>query len=164
MNNKRKAKLKQDRQISRNYRNELRRKILENVKIHRTPNTYHLLFIEKETDNMEKVLLKFTMIDKDKHLINLPIINEEMIRKCAGMNAKELIFYYFGIDAQSISVIDGTNLVIIKDFTVINNIENLTDVIIRPYNEYTWYNSNCATTLFGERIFRSKQLNKFFFT
>ena len=67
--------------------------------MHRNPNTYHLLFIEKETDNMEKILLKFSLIEKDKYLINLPIITEDMIEKYKEKNAQELIFHYFGIEA-----------------------------------------------------------------
>ena len=33
---------------------------------------------------------------------------------------------------------------------------------MHPYNEYTWYDNNCITTLHGERILRGKKLNDFF--
>ena len=48
---------------------------------------------------MEKILLKFSLIEKDKYLINLPIITEDMIEKYKEKNAQELIFHYFGIEA-----------------------------------------------------------------
>ncbi len=51
---------------------------------------------------------------------------------------KGLILHYFGIESNNIQLIDGTNLLIIENFTVVNNIKNLIELIIRPYNEYIW--------------------------
>lgn len=165
MSNKKKKsnkQLKHDRQISRNKRNSLRREIRENVSLHRNNEVFHVLFISKETENMEKVLFNMTALEKTGHLINLPIITQSMIDECEKKLPNELISHYFGIESDNIELIEGTNLLIVKNLTVVNNKKDLVEIIIRPYNEYTWYDNNCITTLYGERIFKGKKLKDFF--
>lgn len=153
--------LKHDRQISRDKRNTLRREVKENVLLHRNNEVFHIMFISKETENMEKMLFDISTIS-DGYLINLPIITMQMINECEDKTPRGLILHYFGIAADSIQLIDGTNLVIVKNFTVVNNIKHLVELIVRPYNEYTWYDNNCVTTLYGERIFKGIKLTDFF--
>lgn len=154
--------LKHDRQISRDKRNTLRREIKENVSLHRNSEVFHILFISKETENMEKVLFNISKLDKSGYLINLPIITQAMINNFENKNPKDLILHYFGVESDNIELIEGTNLLIVKDLKVVNNIENLVEIMIRPYNEYTWYDNNCVTTLYGERIFKGEKLKDFF--
>ncbi len=153
--------LKRDRQISRDKRNALRREVKENVSLHRSGEVFHIIFISKETENMEKTLFNISPLSNG-YLINLPIITMQMINEWEYKTPKEIILYYFGIESDNIRLIDGTNLLIIKDFTVVNNIKNLVVLIVRPYNEYTWYDNNCVTTLNGERIFKGIQLKYYF--
>lgn len=154
--------LKRDRQISRDKRNALRKEIRENVSLHRNNEVFHVLFISRETENMEKVLFNMTVLEKCGHLINLPIITQSMIDECEEKSPNELILYYFGIKSDDIELIDGTNLLIVKNLTVVNNKKGLVEIMIRPYNEYTWYDNKCITTLYGERIFKGTKLKDFF--
>lgn len=155
--------LNHDRQISRDKRNALRKEIKENVSLHRNSEVFHIMFISKETENMEKMLLNVSSLSNG-YLINLPIITMQMIDECEDKTPKGLILHYFGIASDSIQLIDGTNLLIVKDFTVVSKSKDLVEFMVRPYNEYTWYDSNCATTLYGERIFKGKKLKDFFVT
>ena len=162
-NKKSKKDLKIDRQISRNRRNELRNKIRENVELHRNNTTYHILFISKETENMEKILFNLDYLKNYGYLINLPIITQEMINEYDGnKNFNELILHYFGIESNYVQQIEGTNLIIVKDFKIINNSQNLMEFITRFYNQYSWFDNNCVTTLYGEKIFKGDKLKDFF--
>lgn len=157
MNKKKKEKLNRDRQISRDRRNSLRRQIRDNVSAHRNNQVLHVLFISKETENMEKVLFAMATLEKEGYLINLPIIPKE-----DDKDFKKLILLHWGIEAQDFELIEGTNLLVVKDFSIVDNKENLVEIMVRPYNEYTWYDNKCETTLYGERIFRGKKLKDFF--
>ncbi len=155
--------LKHDRQISRDKRNSLKQEIKENVSLHRNNEIFHIMFISKETKNMEKILFDMYSLSNG-YLINLPIVTTQMINECEDKTPKEIILHYFGIESNSIQLIDGTNLIIVKNFRVVNNIKNLLELIVRPYNEYTWYDNNCITTLYGKRIFKGEKLKDFFAT
>ncbi len=155
--------LKHDRQISRDKRNSLRKEIKENVSLHRNNEVFHIIFISKETKNMEKILFDISPLSNG-YLINIPIITTQMINECEDKTPKGIILHYFGIESDSIQLIDGTNLIIVKNFRIINNVKNLLELIVRPYNEYTWYDNNCIMTLHGERIFKGEKLNDFFAT
>lgn len=155
--------LKHDRQISRDKRNSLRKEIKENVSLHRNNEVFHIIFISKETKNMEKILFDMFPLSNG-YLINIPIITTQMINECEDKTPKGAILQYFGIESDSIQLIDGTNLIIVKNFRIINNFKNLIELIVCPYNEYTWYDNNCITTLYGERIFKGQKLKDFFAT
>lgn len=154
--------LKRDRQISRDRRNSLRREIRENVSLHRNNEVLHVLFISKESENMEKVIFNMTRLEDNGHLINLPVITQTMIDECERKSLKDVILHHFGIESDNIELIEGTNLLIVKNFKVVDKKKDLAEIITRPYNEYTWYDHNCITTLYGERVFKGKKLKDFF--
>lgn len=153
--------LKQDRQISRDKRNLLRKEVIENFSSQTNDEAFHIIFISKETENMERILFNVTTLSNG-FLINLPIITMQMIKECENQTYKGIILHHFGIESDNITLVDGTNLLIVKDFRIVYNIKNLIELIVRPYNEYTWYDNNCITTLYGERIFNGKKLKEFF--
>lgn len=155
--------LKRDRQISRDKRNALRRSVKDNTLLNMKSDVFQIIFISKETDNMEKILFSVNPIS-DEYLLDLPIITSQMINECEDKTPKGLILYYFGIESDNIEKIDGTNLIVVKDFSAVNNIQNLKELIVRQYYDFSWYDNNCTTTLFGRRIFKGKKLKDFFFT
>ena len=105
--------LRHDRQISRDKRNTLRKEIKDNVSLHRNNEVFHILFISKETKNMEKILFDEFALSSG-YLINLPIITMQMINECEDKTQSGLILHYFGIESDDIQLIDGTNLLIVN--------------------------------------------------
>lgn len=151
-------KLKKDRQISRDKRNSIRKSIIDNIELLKQDNCFHFLFICSETKNMEQILIKLTPIENNNYLINLPFATLE--DNCN--DRKKFVLDNFGIESDDIYMIPYTRLIVVKDFIVKSNPQDLASINVRPYNEYTWFNDDCPTTLNGVRIWSGRNLTNYF--
>lgn len=150
--------LKNDRQISRDRRNSIRKSIIDNIELLKQDNCFQFLFICSETKNMEQILIKLTPMDNNNYLINLPFATLE--GNCN--DRKKFILDNFGIESDDIYMIPYTRLIVVKNFIVKSNPHDLSSVNVRPYNEYTWFNDDCPTTLNGVRIWNGRNLKEYF--
>lgn len=151
-------KLKKDRQISREKRNSIRKSIIDNIELLKQDNCFHFIFICSETKNMEQILVKLTPIENNNYIINLPFATIE--DNCN--DRKKFILDNFGIESDNIYIIPHTRVIVVKDFIVKSNPQDLSYVNVRPYNEYTWFNDDCPTTLNGIRIWSGRNLTNYF--
>lgn len=176
-----KRKIKQRRQaqaISRKYRNFLRHQISPFYDSFRQFKNKHLLFVLKDTDNMEKVLLQKNNIGYDNTLLTLPIINKEMLDtylkslpeeeatsfdlSCDNNQAlKRFINHYYSVNSDEIIDCPEANMVIFRNCKLLGVQDNLMPTSVRPYNVVTWFNDESATKN-GLRIYKGKKLRTFF--
>lgn len=177
---KRKKLMKQKRLArasSRELRNYVRSKIKPYYDAFRNFKDKHILFVIKDTNNMEKILFQKNDIGRGITLLSLPVINEDMIEEYLSNWQYEetsesfsisnignkaingLISFYYAVTSNEI--IDTPNLIIFKNCRVIGCKDNLIPLNVRPYNLNTWYNGD-ATTLNGFRVYKGNKLKTFF--
>ena len=169
--------IRRNRKISRDKRNQIRHAVEPTFSAFRNFIDKHLLFVVKDTENMERVLLQKVDIGNGQTLLTLPIINEKMadeylksIDYSGQLKSNTLILndffiydlidFYYSIKVDNIIRMDQSNMFIFKDCDVSEN-NNLIALNVRPYNLNTWYEKE-VTTLGGTKIYKGKKLNTFF--
>ena len=154
-------RLRHDRQISRDRRNSIKRDVAEFVNKDNAEDIYNILFVLKDTDNMEEVFLTIQNMDRG-FFLSLPNINADSFDSSENSSIKSVIYNTFGIQSDNIELIEKTRLIVVKNFTMKKKLNNFTRVIVRPYSYYTWYRDNRVTTLNGFRIYSGKELKNYF--
>ncbi len=177
----RQAKLKRDRKISRDNRNSLRRQVINAT----LKSLYTIIFADNETENMEKILFSITPLNKEDYLVDLPqitteklneyykayirennidqaLITEEEVKETKYLTMQHMILAIYGIYAREIAILEEEKIIIVKNFRVVDNKENLLDLIVRPYNGITWYGDNSVTTIGGKGVYKGKGLKPIF--
>ena len=169
--------IRRDRKISRDKRNQIRHAVEPTFSAFRNFIDKHLLFVVKDTENMERVLLQKVDIGNGQTLLTLPVINTEMVDRyfeileCLDQGKEnalvsdnyyiyDLINFYYSVKADNIIRMDKANIFIFKDCEVGEN-TNLVALNVRPYNLNTWYD-NEFTTLGAVKIYKGKKLKTFF--
>lgn len=169
---------KQAHEISRENRKYVRKKIEPYYKAFREFKDKHLLFVLKDTENMERIILQKNDIGKGLVLLTLPVINEEMIdqylsdlpsgetKDCSLANLNNsavngLINYYFSVNSENIKDSPETNMMIFRDCKIVGRQDNLVVLNVRPYDLNTWYN-NETTTINGVKVYKGNKLKTFF--
>ncbi len=176
---KRKTKQrKQAQAISRKHRNSLRKIINPYYNSFRQFKNKHLLFVLKDTENMEQVLLLKNDVGCGNTLLTLPVINQEMIDTYLkslpeeestsfdlsiidNQALKKFVNHYYSIDSDEIIDCPEANMVIFRNCMLLDIQDNLMSINVRPYNVSTWFNGE-STTKNGRRIFEGKKLRTFF--
>lgn len=177
---KKKKKMQQERRvraISRDLRNYVRSSIKPYYDAFRNLTDKHLLFVIKDTENMERILFQKNKIGRGITLLSLPSIDDNMIEEylqnsrfqkksnrfqlaTLGNEAiNGLTSFYFGVSSDEIT--DLSNLIIFRNCKLIGHRDNLIPLNVRPYNLNTWY-CNDTTTLHGYRIYKGNKLKTFF--
>ena len=178
---KKKRIIKQRRQahaISRENRKYVRKKIEPYYDAFRQFKDKHLLFVLKDTNNMERILLQKNDIGKGITLLTLPVINEDMITQyLSDVTSEEgtyfslsndnnqalngLINYYYSVSSCEITDCPQTNMIFFRNCKLLRARDNLVPLNVRPYNLNTWYNSE-TTTINGVKVYKGKKLKTFF--
>ena len=162
---------------SRELRNYVRSKIRPYYDVFRNFKDKHILFVMKDTDNMERILFQKNDIGRGITLLSLPVINENMIAEylsnfqseepaktysisnISNEAIKGLISFYYSV--KSDDIIDTPNIIIFRNCRLIGCKDNLMPLNVRPYNLNTWYHGD-TTTLNGFRVYNGNKLKTFF--
>lgn len=169
---------KQAQSISRENRNYVRKMIEPYYNSFRQFKDKHLLFVLKDTENMERILLQKNDIGKGLTLLTLPVINEDMINQylsnIPSEEAKEftlaninnealngLINYYYSVSSDEIKDVSEANMMVFRNCKLQGTQDNLMPINVRPYSLNTWY-SNEMTTINGVGIYKGNKLRTFF--
>ena len=178
---KKKKIIKQRRQaqaISRENRKYVRKKIEPYYDAFRQFKDKHLLFVLKDTDNMERILLQKNDIGKGLTLLTLPVINEDMITQYLNDVPSEeatnfslsndnnqalngLINYYYSVSSDEIKDNPQANMMFFRNCKLLGTQDILVPLNVRPYNLNTWYNSE-TTTINGVKVYKGNKLKTFF--
>ena len=178
---KKKRIIKQRRQaqaISRENRKYVRKKIEPYYDAFRQFKDKHLLFVLKDTDNMERILLQKNDIGKGLTLLTLPVINEDMITQYLNdvpseeatnfslsndnnQALKGLINYYYSVSSDEIKDNPQANMIFFRNCKLLGTQDSLVPLNVRPYNLNTWYNSE-TTTINGVKVYKGNKLKTFF--
>lgn len=176
-------KIKQEREkraISRKRRSYIRNQVRPYYERFRELKDKHLLFVLKDTKNMEKILLQKRDLGKGNVLLALPVINQEMIDKYLNdidlneetddtsltMSStdeaiKGFINYYYSVVPDEIINDPESNLMVFRNCTPLEGKEDLLEVKVRPYDLNTWYQSD-FTTIDGFKVYSGNKLRTFF--
>ena len=76
---KKPTQLEKDRKISRDERNEVRRLLYPSYLRHSDPNSFHVIFIEAETANAERILCETTELENGTYVVELPVLSAEEV-------------------------------------------------------------------------------------
>ena len=154
-------RLRHDRQISRDRRNSIKREVANFVNNDNASDVFNVLFVLKDTDNMEEV---FLTIKNMQHgfFLSLPNISANSFNDSEETSIKNVIHNKFGIQSNNIQLVNNTRLIVVKDFVMTRKLNNFTRVIVRPYSYYTWYRDNRITSINGLRIYSGKELKNYF--
>ena len=128
--------LEKNRQLSRDNRSIIRKLILPFYDKHRDSKAFHVLFVEKETKNNERILLETTELDNGMYYADLPIIDADDLKENV-IDLKAMIIDKYGISADEIYLDINDKLVIIKGIR--ENKSSLRSFVLRTYNEVTWF-------------------------
>lgn len=178
---KKKRVIKQKRQaqmISRETRKYVRKKIEPYYDSFREFKDKHLLFVLKDTENMERILLQKNDIGNGIILLALPVINEDMINQYLSSIPSEesnesclatlsnvalngLINYYYSVSSEEIKDCPEGNMMFFRNCQVVGCQDNLVALNVRPYDLNTWYNSE-TTTINGVKVYKGNKLKTFF--
>ena len=178
---KKKRIIKQRRQaqaISRENRKYVRKKIAPYYDSFRQFKDKHLLFVLKDTDNMERILLQKNDIGNGLTLLTLPVINDNMITQYLNDVPSEeatkfslsnnsnqalngLINYYYSVSSDEIKDNPQANMMFFRNCKLLGTQDKLVPLNVRPYNLNTWYNSE-ATTINGVKVYKGNKLKTFF--
>lgn len=176
---KRRKKEKREKQaISRKYRNEIRKSIRPYFEAFRKYAGKNLLFVMKDTENMECILLQEVDLGNGRILLTLPVITEDMINEYlqsvtqqpstessianlddTAMN--DLIEHYYSVRPGCSIDNEYANIMVLRECKVTGNYGNLVPLTVRPYNVNKWY-SDEFSTLGGFRIYKGNKLTTFF--
>ena len=154
---KKPTQLEKDRQASRDNRSKIRVQILPQYEIHNEANNIHILFIEDETPDNEKVLLETTQLDNGMYCANLPVIHRS-VNKFYDTGIRMILREMYGITTGDIDLIwhtyevEGTDEIerwsegpiIVKgmskeDIATLKSKAGLKSFVIRSYNPATWF-------------------------
>ena len=168
MNKKqRENKKKQDQAMSRRNRNEVRSSLRPYYSSFRSLNDKHILFVMKDTENMENILLQKIDIGQGRTLLMLPVINDDIINEyyngvdsIESIDISKVVCDYYSIKSDKIMNVDQTNMIVFRDCQLVG-INNLISVNVRPYSLNTWFKIEC-TTIEGVKIYKGKKLKTFF--
>lgn len=178
---KKKRTIKQKRQaraISREKRKYVRNKIKPYYDAFRQFKDKHLLFVLKDTDNMERILLQKNDIGKGLTLLTLPVINEDMITQYLSdvplkeatnfslsddnnQALKGLINYYYSVSSDEIKDDPQANVMFFRNCKLLGTQDSLVPLNVRPYNLNTWYDSE-TTSINGFKVYKGNKLKTFF--
>lgn len=164
--------------ISREKRKYVRKKIEPYYNAFRQFKDKHLLFVLKDTNNMERILLQKNDIGKGVTLLTLPVINEDMISKYlrnvpsvnytklrlpndSNQDLKGLISYYYSVSSDEIKDSPQTNMIFFRNCKLLGTQDNLLALNVRPYDLNTWYNGE-TTTINGVKVYKGNKLKTFF--
>lgn len=169
---------KQSYMISRETRKYVRKKIEPYYNAFREFKDKHLLFVLKDTENMERILLQKNDIGNGIILLALPVINEDMINQYLSSIPSEesnescldttsnvalngLINYYYSVSSEEIKYCPEANMMIFRNCQEVGCQNNLVALNVRPYDLNTWYNSE-TTTINGVKVYKGNKLKTFF--
>ena len=178
---KKKRIIKQRRQaqaISRENRKYVRKKIAPYYDSFRQSKDKHLLFVLKDTDNMERILLQKNDIGNGLTLLTLPVINENMITQYlrdvpsekatkfslsndSNQALNGLINYYYSVSSDEIKDNPQANMMFFRNCKLLGTQDKLVPLNVRPYNLNTWYNEE-TTTINGVKVYKGNKLKTFF--
>ena len=178
---KKKKEIKQKREaqaISRKKRNYVRKQIKFFYDAFRELKNKHLLFVLKDTENMERIILQKNDIGNGLTLLALPVINEDMINEFLNIISPEVITslslsedknaaikafinHYYSLNSDNITDLFDLNMMVFKDCQLLKNKDELLQINVRPYNEKTWYESE-HTTVNGVKVYKGNKLKTFF--
>jgi hypothetical protein len=154
-------RLRRDRQISRDRRNSIKREVANFVDNDNALDAFNVLFVLKDTDNMEEVFLTIQNIRRG-FFLSLPNISADSFSVSDKASIKNVIYNKFGIRSDNIQLINNTRLIVVKDFVMNKKLDKFARVIVRPYSYYTWYRDNRVTSINGFRIYSGKELKNYF--
>lgn len=178
---KKKKLIKQERQVresSRELRNNVRNSIKPFYDAFRNFKDKHILFVIKDTDNMEKILFLKKSIGDGNILLTLPVINEEMITEylsnfqsvevsetsITNVNneaIKGFVRHYYSVCSNEVLDIPQMNMILFTNCKLLESIDDLVPLNVRPYDLNTWYSGD-STSLNGFRVYNGKKLKTFF--
>ncbi len=167
---------KQIRKSSKEVRQYIRRLIRPYYEAFRNSTDKHLLFVLKDTQNMEKILFQRIDLGKGYTMLTLPILTEQMVDEylasCSNHEdsgdqvvrledaaIKGLALNMFSVVCDEVK--DSPKTIIFRNCRLVGNREDLVTLNVRPYNQNTWYTAD-TTTIDGYRVFRGKKLQTFF--
>ena len=142
---KRMKQLKIDRQISRNKRSEKRRTVFSVQKGQNCSNDIKIIFVIDETDNNEKVLLQRVNLDNGMYCLELPTITQDQVLENQGLGVRTIIKKEFGVDAETFIPLPDKRIIVVKNIKA--NESDLVSMVVRTYNESTWFNADVLTTV-----------------
>ena len=175
---KKEAIEKRKRAVSRENRNTIRNRISPYYTAFRQYKNKHLLFVLKDTENMEKVLLQKNDLGNGVILLALPTINYDMIDKYLNDNPSEkskettltnlnneaikgIVDFYYSVNSDEITELPKSNMIVFRNCRVTDIHDDLVQLNVRPYDFTTWY-KNEVTSIDGHKIYRGNQLKTFF--
>ena len=171
-------KRREAQKISRNTRFFIRRKISPYYEQFRKFNHKHLMFIIKDTKNMERVLFQKNDLGNGYTLLTLPYIDEAMINqylndvpsnspknntlaslKSDGLN--DLVKYLFSVSSDEVIDKPEANITFFRNCNILGPNANLIALNVRPYDSNTWYSSE-TTTVHGTKVYKGNQIRTYF--
>ena len=172
---KKPTQLEKDRQMSRDNRSEIRMQILPQYEIHNESNNIHILFIEDETPDNEKVLLETTALNNGMYCANLPVIHRS-VNNFYNTGIRTILKEMYGITTGDIDIkwhildVKGTDIteywtegpIIVKgmskeDVATLKSKVGLKSFVIRSYNPATWFNGPLFTQV-SDCLYYNKEL------
>ena len=165
--------------IGREKRNYVRQKIRPYYESFRDFKDKHLLFVIRDTDNMEKVLFQKNDLGHGATLLTLPYINKEMIEEYLDTFKKNnrageemssdnnealnsLIKYWFSVTSDEQKDLPQANMMVFRNCKIHQKRPNLIALNVRPYDLNTWFSEEHTTVGNGTRVFKGKKLQTFF--
>ena len=178
---KKKKLIKQERQAresSRELRNNVRNSIKPFYDAFRNFKDKHIMFVIKDTDNMERILFLKKSIGDGNILLTLPVINEEMITEylsnfqsvevsetsITNVNneaIKGFVRHYYSVCSNEVLDIPQMNMILFTNCKLLESRDDLVSLNVRPYDLNTWYSGD-STSLNGFRVYNGKKLKTFF--
>lgn len=169
---------KRARESSRECRNSVRNNIRPFYDAFRNLKDKHLLFVIKDTDNMERILFLKKNIGDGNILLTLPVINEEKIAEyLANLQSaetsetniisvnneaiKDFIRQYYSVCSNEVIDTPQMNMILFTDCKLLESRADLVPLNVRPYDLNTWYSGD-STSLNGFRVYNGKKLKTFF--
>ena len=170
--------LKEAQAISRKHRNEIRNLLKTSFYDFRSLQGKNLLFVIKDTENMEKVILQKKPMGNGRVLLTLPVIDDVMIDNYVNthrlekpndtsltvsndVEISELINYYYSINIGDVIDCPQGNMLVFRNCEVNKYSNKFIELNVRPYNLNKWY-KNEFTSILGTRIFNGNKLKTFF--
>ena len=170
---------KEAQRIGREKRNYVRQKIKPYYESFRDFKDKHLLFVLKDTDNMEKVLFQKNDLGHGVTLLTLPYITRDMIEEYldtfesnnkAGTKLSQddkaklngLMEYWFSVSSDEQKDLPEVNMMVFRNCKIHQKRPNLIALNVRPYDLNTWYSEETTTVGNGTRAFKGEKLNAFF--
>ena len=165
--------------VGREKRKYVRQKIKPYYEAFRDLQHKHLLFVLKDTDNMEKVLFQKNDLGHGVTLLTLPYITKDMIEEYLDTFKKNnsageeissdnnealnsLIKYWFSVTSDEQKDLPQANMMVFRNCNIHQKRPNLIALNVRPYDLNTWFSEEHTTVGNGTRVFKGKKLQTFF--